>query len=218
MNRSPNFLRSALSVSKCVSSEGRQHEPQNIHRRQRRCGTAHPLAAQVPQPPMAPHTVNLTNEYPVGQIHVAPDSFQLFWTLGGGQARVYQIRIGRDDLYEQGEFYVGAKKEWPAWTPTPGMIEREPERYARCADGGMEGGPGNPMGARALYLFQESRGDTFLRIHGTDDPASIGQAVSNGCAGLTNEHIVDLYELVPLGTPVFLHPKTRSEAFQPAAR
>ena len=78
---------------------------------------------------------------------------------------------------------------------------------------GMEGGPNNPLGARALYLFQEGRGDTFLRIHGTNDPASIGRAVSNGCAGLTNDHIRHLYDRVPMDTTVFLYPKTTADSF-----
>ena len=86
------------------------------------------------------------------------------------------------------------------------MIEREPEKYAQHADG-VPGGPDNPLGARAIYLFQEGRGDTFLRIHGTSDVASIGRAVSNGCAGLTNEHIKLLYEQVPLEARVVLYPK-----------
>ena len=95
------------------------------------------------------------------------------------------------------------------------MIKREPEKYAQYAEDGIPGGPGNPLGARAIYLFQEGRGDTFLRIHGTDDPATIGRAVSNGCAGLTNDHIVDLYDRVQLDAPVFLYPKTRSDDFTP---
>ncbi|EPX83885.1 ErfK/YbiS/YcfS/YnhG family protein/Tat domain protein [Salipiger mucosus DSM 16094] len=90
------------------------------------------------------------------------------------------------------------------------MIEREPEKYEKYADEGMPGGPGNPLGARALYLFTEDRGDTFLRIHGTDDPDTIGRAVSNGCAGLVNDHMVSLYKQVPMDTRVVLYPKRPS--------
>ena len=97
------------------------------------------------------------------------------------------------------------KRKWPPWTPTPGMIEREPEKYARYADG-MPGGPKNPLGARALYLFDQGGWDTYLRIHGTDDPSTIGQRVSNGCARLTNDQIVEFYDLVPIGTRVVLQP------------
>lgn len=167
--------------------------------------------------PMDPHVVTLRHPLPPWELHVFPDHFRLYWTLPDGQAWVYPIRVGRDDLYEAGEFYVGAKKEWPSWKPTPGMIEREPELYEQYAEDGMEGGPGNPLGARALYLFQEGRGDTFLRIHGTDDPESIGRAVSNGCAGLTNEHIMHLYEQVPMNTRVVLYPKMVSDRFSAGA-
>lgn len=156
---------------------------------------------------MTPHIVRLRNPLPPGEVHVVPGTFRLFWTLPRGRAWIYPVRVGRGKLYEAGEFYVGAKKVWPSWTPTPGMIEREPERYAQYAESGMPGGPGNPLGARALYLFTEDRGDTFLRIHGTDEPETIGHAVSNGCAGLVNDHMIHLYGMVPTGARVVLYPK-----------
>jgi lipoprotein-anchoring transpeptidase ErfK/SrfK len=146
-----------------------------------------------------------------GEIHVDPDAFALYWTLQDDTAIRYTCGIGRPGLYEPGEFYVGAKKEWPSWTPTPDMIARQPERYAQYADG-MPGGPDNPLGARALYLFTPERGDTFLRIHGTNAPETIGTAVSNGCARLVNEQIIDLYERVPLNARVVLYPASWSGA------
>ncbi len=129
---------------------------------------------------------------------------------------MYQRSLGhRPGLAtEAGEFYVGAKTGWRSWTPTPGMIEHEPENYSKHADG-LEGKPDNPLRARALYLFQEGRGDTFLRIHGTNDPETIGRAVSNGCAGLTNKHIMRHYEQVPMSTRVVLYPKMSPDAFTP---
>lgn len=154
-----------------------------------------------------PQWVRLPFQLPPFEVHVFPDAFRLYWTMPGKRAWEYAIRIGRDDLYEAGSFYVGAKKEWPSWTPTPDMIEREPEKYERYAEDGMPGGVDNPLGARALYLFQEGRGDTFLRIHGTNDPETIGRAVSNGCAGLINEQMITLYDQVPEGTRVTLNPK-----------
>ncbi|OWU85647.1 ErfK/YbiS/YcfS/YnhG family protein [Oceanicola sp. 22II-s10i] len=154
-----------------------------------------------------PQLVTLPYAMTPYEVHVFPDQFRLYWTLPDAQAWEYPIRVGRDYLYEDGEFYVGAKKEWPSWTPTPDMIEREPEKYGKYADGGMPGGPNNPLGARALYLFQEGRGDTFLRIHGTNEPETIGRAVSNGCAGLINEQITLLYDQVPIDTRVKLYPK-----------
>lgn len=168
-------------------------------------------SAQVGGAAMPPHlqptVVPLRFALPPGQVHIFPDHFQLFWTLPDGLAWRYWIRVGRDSLYEPGQYYVGAKKEWPSWKPTPDMVEREPEKYAQYEEDGMPGGPNNPLGARALYLFQEGRGDTFLRIHGTAELDTIGRAVSNGCAGLANEHIKLLYEQVPLRAQVVLYPK-----------
>ncbi len=162
--------------------------------------------------PMEPKLVPMDPEVPPGEIHVVPDRFELYWTMPDAQAWLYKIRVGRAGLYESGRFYIGAKKEWPSWTPTPDMIAREPEKYEQHKDG-MDGGPNNPLGARALYLFQEGKGDTFLRIHGTNDPATIGRAVSNGCAGLTNEQIRHLYDRVPMESTVFLYPKTTADTF-----
>lgn len=139
------------------------------------------------------------------EIHVDPGQFALYWTLPGNIAMRYIVGIGRPGLYEAGEFYVGAKKEWPSWTPTPGMIRRQPEAYARFADG-LEGGLNNPLGARALYLFTPARGDTFLRVHGTNDPSTLARRVSNGCARLVNDQMIDIYDRVPLGTRVVLYP------------
>lgn len=138
-------------------------------------------------------------------IHVDPNLFTLYWTFPSNRALRFIVGVGRPGLYEAGEFYVGAKKEWPSWTPTPGMLRREPEKYAQYADG-LPGGLNNPLGARALYLFTSERGDTFLRIHGTNDPSTLGRRVSNGCARLVNDQIVDLYDRVPLHTRVVLHP------------
>ncbi|PZX18822.1 L,D-transpeptidase-like protein [Palleronia aestuarii] len=160
-------------------------------------------AALVPPPTIVP----LRAPLPPNQIHVFPDHFRLYHTRPDSTAVRYACRVGRAGLYEPGQFYVGAKKEWPSWRPTPDMVEREPELYAQYEEDGMPGGPGNPLGARALYLFQPGRGDTFLRIHGTNQPGTIGRAVSNGCAGLLNDHIMILYPEVPMDTSVVLYPK-----------
>ena len=152
-----------------------------------------------------PREVRIRNEFGPYEIHVDPGSFALYWTLPKNKAIRYSVGIGRPGLYESGEFFVGAKKVWPSWTPTQDMIERQPELYKKYEDG-MPGGPTNPLGARALYLFQPGRGDTFLRIHGTHLPNTIGRRVSNGCARLVNDHVIDLYNRVPLETKVFLDP------------
>jgi len=154
-----------------------------------------------------PRLVTMRDNFEPGAIHVFPDQFLLFLTLPGNKAMRYGVGVGRKNLYHPGTFFVGAKKEWPAWTPTPDMIRRDPKQYARYAEG-MAGGINNPLGARALYLFTRKQGDTFLRIHGTNDPRTIGGAVSNGCARLVNDHVVDLYNRVPLNTQVVLHEKS----------
>jgi hypothetical protein len=154
-----------------------------------------------------PRLVRMRAPSEPGEIHVFPNQFWLFWTLAGGMAMRYSVGVGRRNLYHPGTFYVGAKKEWPSWTPTPDMIERQPDLYAKYADG-MPGGTYNPLGARALYLFTHKEGDTFLRIHGTNEPQTIGVAVSNGCARLVNDQVVTLYDQVPLGAKVVLHKKS----------
>lgn len=153
-----------------------------------------------------PTQVRIKTKLPPGEIHVDPNTFSLFWTLPGSKAIRYTVGVGRGDLYIPGIFHVGAKKEWPSWTPTKEMIARSPGHYAKFADG-MPGGPSNPLGARALYLFDDVRGDTFLRIHGTPEPWTIGSAVSNGCVRLVNEHVAALYDAVPIGSRVVLYAK-----------
>lgn len=155
---------------------------------------------------LRPAVVQMRVPLAPGEVHVFPDHFQLYWTMPDGMAWRYGIRVGRDRLYEPGEYFVGAKKEWPSWTPTQNMIDREPDHYAQYADG-MPGGPDNPLGARALYLFRPRTGDSFLRIHGTTEIGTIGRAASNGCAGLTNEQIELLYPKVALQSRVVLYPK-----------
>ncbi|WP_099824198.1 L,D-transpeptidase [Oceaniglobus indicus] len=153
-----------------------------------------------------PRYVTLRVDLAPNEIHVLPDEFALYWTLPDRQAIRYTVGIGRPGLYEPGEFYVGAKKEFPSWTPTPDMIKRDPGSYAKYKDG-LAGGLTNPLGARALYLFKPGIGDTFLRIHGTHLPNTIGRAVSNGCARLVNDQAADLYARVPMNSRVKLYHK-----------
>lgn len=152
-----------------------------------------------------PREVRLEADWEPHEIHVDPAKFALFWTLPERKAIRYTVGIGRPGLYEAGEFFVGAKREWPSWRPTPAMISREPHRYKQFANG-VADGLNNPLGARALYLFQPGRGDTYLRIHGTNDASTIAQRVSNGCARLVNDQLIDLYNRVPMDTRVVLHP------------
>jgi len=168
---------------------------------------AQDAATYVVPPEHQPMTLNLMDAYPPGAILVDPDAFALYLMLDAQFAMRFTVGIAKGNLYEAGNFTLGAKKEWPSWTPTKDMIARDPEHYAQYADG-MPGGPGNPLGARALYLFDEARGDTFLRIHGTPQPWTIGTAVSNGCVRLVNEHIELLYDRVQLGAPIVLYPRS----------
>jgi len=132
-----------------------------------------------------------TNE-PAGTIIVDTADRYLYLVQGNNRAIRYGIGVGREGFQWQGLLKVTRKAEWPDWTPPPEMIARQPylPRF-------MAGGPGNPMGARALYL-----GATIYRIHGTNQPQTIGSAVSSGCFRLVNDDVADLYGRVPVGTKV----------------
>lgn len=172
-------------------------------------GTAGAHQAALPDK-FLPQLVNTRQStWDAGEIHVFPDDYFLYFMLHSGLAIRYGVGVGRDGLYEAGTFTVQRKVEWPWWRPTNAMIRREPNKYARFANG-VPGGPRNPLGARALYLYDENGRDTYLRIHGTNEPSTIGSAVSNGCARLTNDHIIDLFPRVEVGAKVVLHPKSPS--------
>ncbi|MBL0402819.1 L,D-transpeptidase [Microvirga aerilata] len=135
-----------------------------------------------------------------GTIVVDTTARYLYLVREGGRAIRYGIGVGKEGLAWSGRARVGRKAAWPRWTPTPAMIRREPERNAKWA-GGMEGGLDNPLGARALYLYDNGV-DTLYRIHGTTEPWSIGQSVSSGCIRMFNQDIIDLHSRVPVGSPV----------------
>jgi lipoprotein-anchoring transpeptidase ErfK/SrfK len=145
-------------------------------------------------------TVAYRSPYSAGTIVVDPHKRFLYLVQKDGQATRYGVGVGREGLAFSGTGTVQEKREWPHWTPTSAMIARQPERYAKLAKG-MEGGAGNPLGARALYLFKDGK-DTRYRIHGTTEPDSIGKAVSSGCIRMMNQDVIDLYSRVSLGTKV----------------
>jgi lipoprotein-anchoring transpeptidase ErfK/SrfK len=134
---------------------------------------------------------------PPGTIIVQTSERHLYLIQPGGRALRYGIGVGRDGFQWQGLVTITNKKEWPDWTPPPEMIARQPylPRF-------MAGGPGNPLGARAMYL-----GATVYRIHGTNRPDTIGTKVSSGCFRLVNADVSDLYDRVPVGTKVIIRQK-----------
>lgn len=137
--------------------------------------------------------------YPPGTLVIDPKNHYLYLVERFGMARRYGVGVGRAGLAFRGTATIKRKAKWPSWTPTKNMMRRNP-RYRRWAKG-MPGGPRNPLGARALYLYRGNR-DTLYRIHGTTQPSSIGRSVSNGCIRMLNAHVEDLYERVPKGTRV----------------
>lgn len=149
---------------------------------------------------LEPQYVDVSPNVEPGQILVFPGSYYLFWIEERGRAMRYGVGIGKAGLEFTGTAIIERKAKWPWWRPTRDMIRREPEKYKKYSKG-MPGGPKNPLGARALYLY-ENGVDTYYRIHGTTEPQSIGTASSNGCFRMVNEHVEDLYERVPIGTEV----------------
>jgi lipoprotein-anchoring transpeptidase ErfK/SrfK len=147
--------------------------------------------------------VQYPGNQPPGTVIVDPNARFLYLVLEGGRALRYGVGVGRTEAFNfVGEAVVQRKAAWPSWTPTADMIAREPERYGPYA-GGLPGGLDNPLGARALYLYRDGR-DTLYRIHGTNEPWSIGRQVSSGCIRLLNQDIIDLYGRVPVGSRVYV--------------
>jgi lipoprotein-anchoring transpeptidase ErfK/SrfK len=147
-----------------------------------------------------------SNEAP-GTIIVDPHNHFLYWVAGGGRAVRYGIGVGRQGFQWSGVATIRDKQEWPDWYPPKEMLQRRPEimrQMQNLRSGiGMAGGPGNPLGARALYLWQGNK-DTLYRIHGTNEPWTIGRSVSSGCIRMLNQDVIDLYERTPLGAKVMV--------------
>jgi lipoprotein-anchoring transpeptidase ErfK/SrfK len=144
------------------------------------------------------HIVDYPYKEPPGTILVNSDARYLYYVLPDGKAVRYGVAVGNEALAWSGVATVGRLTEWPDWIPTPDIRARVgplPER--------VPGGPANPLGARALYLFQ-GKTDTLYRIHGTNQPEFIGQAVSSGCIRMTNEDVIDLFDRVKLGATVIV--------------
>ena len=145
-------------------------------------------------PIVARETVSFSGNYEPGTLVVSTSERRMYLVLENGKALRYGVGVGRPGFEWGGETKITQKREWPDWTPPPEMLKRRPDlpRY-------MKGGPDNPLGARAMYL-----GSSLYRIHGSNEPESIGQAVSSGCIRMVNEDVIDLYERVKVGASVIV--------------
>ena len=164
---------------------------------------AHPLPA-MPLDKIKPELRRTEVAYETSQkpgtIVVDTPARRLYYVLADGKAIRYAISVGREGRELRGNAYIGRKAEWPSWTPTANMIRRDPEKNRKYA-GGVPGGLNNPLGARAMYLYRDGR-DINFRIHGTNQPQSIGYAMSSGCIRMLNHDVIDLYNRVDVGTKV----------------
>lgn len=144
-----------------------------------------------------------TGETP-GTIVVDPNKNYAYFVLPGGKAMRYGVSTGREAYGWKGTAYIRVKKEWPSWLPPKEMVERVPELREIREKGGMPGGIENPLGSRAMYLFDGQGRDTLYRLHGTNQPQNIGQGASSGCIRLSNIDAIDLYSRAPVGTKVIV--------------
>jgi lipoprotein-anchoring transpeptidase ErfK/SrfK len=152
-----------------------------------RTAEGRPQASAIPR-----EVVPYYGRYSPGTVIISTSERRLYYVLGNGQAIRYGVGVGRPGFEWSGSRYIASKREWPDWTPPPQMLRRRPDLPRH-----MIGGLSNPLGARAMYLS-----GTLYRIHGSNEPESIGQAVSSGCIRMTNEDVVDLYGRVRIGTRV----------------
>jgi lipoprotein-anchoring transpeptidase ErfK/SrfK len=158
---------------------------------------AHPPYAQATVPePFQRHIVDYHRKETPGTIVIDTDNKFLYFVQANGKAIRYGVTVGEEAQGWSGVAKVGNMTEWPSWTPTAGEHQRLGPLPTH-----LVGGPANPMGARAMYLYADGK-DTLYRIHGTNQPEYIGQAISSGCIRLTNENAIDLYSRVKVGTPV----------------
>jgi len=172
------------------------------------CATT-PVRSSAIDPAYLRTVVHYDTRHAPGTIVVDPQNHYLYWVQKGGQALRYGVGVGGEGFGWSGVAIVHTKQEWPDWYPPAEMLQRKPELIRAMTELqsglGMPGGPENPLGARALYLWQGNK-DTLYRIHGTNEPWTIGHNVSSGCIRLTNEDVIDLYDRTPVRTKVVVLP------------
>ncbi len=198
----------ALLMGACVTAQAPEPvdlgpDPRYVAMYDEKPDEAYPIAAtdiSNVDPRFLRREVPYRGPYQPGTVVVDTANRFLYLVRENGRALRYGIGVGKEGLAWSGTAEVGRKATWPRWTPTAAMIRREPERNAPWA-GGMPPGPENPLGPRALYLYQNGR-DTLYRIHGTSEPDTIGTAVSSGCIRMFNQDVVDLFARVPVGSRV----------------
>jgi len=190
------ILLAGLMLGGCMQSTLEPASEATLKPRDKQMLANAPYAKPTIPEPYRRHIVSYHRKEAPGSIVIDPDARYLYLVQNEGKAIRYGVTVGEDALSWSGVAKVGRMEEWPTWTPTADIKKR------------MEGipdfvgpGPHNPMGARALYLFQGSK-DTLFRVHGTNQPEYIGQAISSGCIRLTNEDVIDLYSRVKMGAPV----------------
>jgi lipoprotein-anchoring transpeptidase ErfK/SrfK len=179
----------------CMQSTMEPASEANLTVRDKKLLAAAPYAnATIPEPYQR-HIVEYHRKEAPGSIVIDSDARYLYYVLAEGKAIRYGVTVGEEAMAWSGVAKVGRMTEWPSWTPTPG------ERQRMDVPAYVSSGPQNPMGARAMYLFAGDK-DTLYRIHGTNQPEYIGQAISSGCIRMTNEDVIDLYKRVKQGTIV----------------
>jgi len=198
------WLAGVLLLGGCMQATLAPTSDANMTPRDRQL-LAHPPYAQATIPDQfLRHVVEYQRRERPGTILVDTDARYLYFILPGGKALRYGIAVGEEAMAWSGVATVGRMAEWPDWIPTPEIQARLGPYPAR-----VPGGPANPLGARALYLYEGGK-DTLYRIHGTNQPEYIGQAISSGCIRMTNSDVIDLFGRVTLGTTVVVLPPGRS--------
>jgi lipoprotein-anchoring transpeptidase ErfK/SrfK len=186
-----------ILVSGCMQSTMEPASDANLTSLDRRLLANPPYArARIPEQYQR-HIVEYSGREAPGTILIDSDARYLYYMLPEGKAIRYGVTVGEEALAWSGVAKVGRKTEWPSWTPTPEIKQR------MHVPDYVSPGPQNPMGARAMYLYEGNK-DTLYRIHGTNQPEYIGSAISSGCIRMTNEDVIDLYNRVKIGTQVIV--------------